>query len=405
MDLFSAFLIYFRYGCLLAFVYAIVLALGNLRRPRRPGSHPPTRRFAVLIPAHNEQYVIEDLVRSLRAVDYPRQLFDVFVVADNCSDRTATVAQRAGATVWERKTEGPSTKGAALRWGIERIPPDYDAVLIFDADNLVSRNFLQRCNDALLEGHRLLQSNITAKNPRDNWLTRVLHLQQEVVNVLWHGGKHALGLGNYLIGTGICIDRELLDRHGWEGRCLCEDLEFTCRMALQGVRVYWLRDALIYDEKPTDLAQAWHQQQRWVLGNWQCFQRYFLPTVLHGLWRRRRYLIDLAVYLFVPVWVLLNLCYVGANLLNSVAHIVVVKPSPLMALFSSAFGVLYFAAGLRMARIPILRNVPLVIIFLVFFPLLGAIQVVLGLLLINEKRWYHTRHGAKLDPRIELGGD
>ncbi|HEY3283886.1 MAG TPA: glycosyltransferase family 2 protein, partial [Armatimonadota bacterium] len=400
---FTAYLLYFRYGCILAFLYAVLLALGNLRRPRKWPSREPSRRFAALIPAHNEQYVIADLVRSLREADYPPELLTVFVIADNCTDRTAAQAARAGAQVWERDSGGESTKGAALRWGISQIPPEFDAVVILDADNLVSRNFLRLCNNALCAGARLIQSNITAKNPKDNWLTRALHLQQEVINSLWHAGKQALGLGNYLVGTGICVDRALLDKVGWEGTCLCEDLEFTCRMALEGVRVTWLRDALAYDEKPTDLAQAWTQQQRWVLGNWQCFQRFFVPILLGSLLRRRRFLLDLAVYLFAPVWVLLNLLYLGANTLNSVAHIVVVQPSPLMALFSSAFGLLYFAAGLRMARIPILRNVPLVIMFLVFFPLLGAIQVVIGLLLINEKRWYHTKHGAKLDPRIELG--
>lgn len=395
----------FKYAFLLVMAYLIMTALGNLIRPYLPPPALPRKRFLVLIPAHNEGAVIADLLRNLFQLRYPRQLYEVVVIADNCTDDTAEAARKEGATVLERFTAGAGGKGKALQWALEQLPDQDDAVVVFDADNRVHLDFLQHANDALCAGHRLLQGFLGTKNPNDNWLTRVLHLHQASINVLWHAGKHGLGMGNYLVGTGMVIDRALLNAYGWNATTLTEDLEFTLRMAEAGQKVMWLRDAVVYDERPVDLKTAWRQQQRWLIGTWHCLGRYFWPVLSRSLRTFRLDLADLAIYLITPLWFIFNTMYVVANAANSLFKWVYFPPDPWMTFVGSAFGILYFGVGLKLARESVVKNLPHILIYLLVFPLFGTAQVLWSLVNVRETRWYHTPHSARLDPQIEAAGD
>jgi cellulose synthase/poly-beta-1,6-N-acetylglucosamine synthase-like glycosyltransferase len=341
-------------------------------------------------------------------------LFRVVVIADNCTDDTAAVARAEGAEVLERNTAGTGGKGRAMEWALAELRHRsdgplpmcrMDAVAVFDADNRVHLDFLRRMNDALCEGHRLLQGFLGTKNPNDNWLTRVLHLHQAGINALWHAGKHGLGLGNYLVGTGMVIHRSLLDAHGWRATTLTEDLEFTLRMALEGEKVLWVRDAVVYDERPTDLRAAWRQQQRWLIGTWRCLGRYFWPVVFRSLRRARLDLLDLAIYLVTPLWFFLNTLYVVANAGNTLFGWADFPPDPWMTAIGSLFGVVYFGAGLKLAKEPVLKNLLHIALYLLVFPLFGTAQVLWSLVRVRETRWYHTPHSARLDPAVELAGE
>ena len=97
--------------------YLLVLTGAALiRRPAPAARSTPGTRFAILVPAHDEALVIERLLESLRAQRYPRDKYDIHVVADNCRDETAVLAARAGAVVHERTDEQHQAKGYALRW-------------------------------------------------------------------------------------------------------------------------------------------------------------------------------------------------------------------------------------------------------------------------------------------------
>ncbi|MGQ9525463.1 MAG: glycosyltransferase family 2 protein, partial [Armatimonadota bacterium] len=336
-ELFIAYLTFFKYGFFLVFFYAVLVALGNLRRGYIPGRYPPSKRFLVLVPAHNEESVIGDLLGDLNSMNYPRHLYRICVIADNCTDCTAEVAKQHEAVVLQRSNGEANGKGRAIQWALEQIDWEYDACVVFDADNRVPRSFLQRANDALCEGVKLAQCYLDIKNPNDNLVTRALYLYQEVTNYLWHAGKHGLRLGNYLVGTGMVISADLLRKHGWNANTLTEDLEYTLRMALVGERVEWLRDVRVYDEKPTGLHTVYVQQQRWVIGTWKCFQKYFLPVLWKGIVARRADLVDLALYLLAPAWVFLNVIYGLANVVNSAFHIHPFPPDPMITIVGTAF--------------------------------------------------------------------
>ena len=142
--------------CLLSVVFfwsTLILLLGLLKSPRRHPHASGKLRFAVLICARNEESVIRLPVKSLELSKYPSDRRDVIVLADNCTDRTAEVAWAAGATVWE-KTTPSSGKGDVLAWGVERVIAHggFDAIAVFDSDNIVADNWLDAVNDALQDG-------------------------------------------------------------------------------------------------------------------------------------------------------------------------------------------------------------------------------------------------------------
>jgi cellulose synthase/poly-beta-1,6-N-acetylglucosamine synthase-like glycosyltransferase len=176
-------------------------------------------------------------------------------------------------------------------------------------------------------------------------------------------------------------------------------------MALEGEKVVWLRDAVVYDERPADLRTAWRQQQRWLIGTWRCLARYFWPVALRSLFHARLDLMDLALYLVTPLWFFLNMLYVVANAANSMFMWVHFPPDPWMTALGSAFGILYFAAGLKLAKEPVLKNLPFIAVYLLVFPLFGTAQVLWSLIRIRETRWYHTPHSARLDPKVDWAGE
>ncbi|HAA42990.1 MAG TPA: glycosyl transferase family 2, partial [Ruminiclostridium sp.] len=134
----------------------------------------PNKKFALIVAAHNEEKVITHIIDSLFKQNYPKNLFDVFVIADNCTDKTAEIAEKHGAIVYRRFNSTLRGKGHALEWMFERIfemDKKYDAICVFDADNLVSSNFLLEMNKQLCRGHKVIQGYIDSKNPYDSWIT------------------------------------------------------------------------------------------------------------------------------------------------------------------------------------------------------------------------------------------
>ena len=127
-------------------LYQLVVSLCSLVKLKdKPIIEDKQNRFMAIIPAHNEEKVVGNLIASLKRQNYPKELYDIYVIADNCTDNTAKVAKEAGAIVYERFDEEHKTKGYALNWflkqKIEENAP-YDAFCIFDADNIVDENFI-----------------------------------------------------------------------------------------------------------------------------------------------------------------------------------------------------------------------------------------------------------------------
>jgi len=291
----------------LAAAYFFILGIAGLFHWKAPKIAGPKSVFAVIVPAHNEEVVIGPLVDNLTALDYPRELFDVFVIADNSNDSTAQRAAEHGAIVYERFNETQRGKGYALEWFFNKLymlPKKYDAVVIFDADNLVDPNFLKHMNNRLCAGDKIVQGYIDSKNPLDTWVTAAFSMSFWVANRMLQLARYNLGLSNYLGGTGMAISLDVLKKIGWGATSLTEDLEFSLKALLQGYKTTLAYEAVVYDEKPLTFKQAWKQRKRWALGHVELFRTYS-PAFIKQLFLKRDIIFfDAAVVAIQPLFVI-----------------------------------------------------------------------------------------------------
>ena len=284
-------------------LYQTAIALGGLAGPRPLPRSDHAVRFAIVVPAHDEEAVIGPLLESLFAQRYPRDRFDVYVSCDRCTDRTAEIAAHAGARVLTVPPDRTGGKTANLAYALRTIALDrYDAVAVFDADNLARDEFLARMSDHLAAHPEVaaVQGYLDVKNPADTWVTRVYALSFWYVNRFWQLARSRLRLSVILGGTGEVVRTQLLRDRGFDWESLTDDLELTCLIVMGGGRVGWEPLAIAYDEKPTGIQASLRQRERWVRGHYWSLRR-FGPRLLARALRTGspRYL-DLLAHLIVP---------------------------------------------------------------------------------------------------------
>lgn len=283
--------------------YYLFLGVVGLFRRKEKKNYTPKNKFALLIAAHNEEVVVGSLIESMLKLDYPKEMYDVFVIADNCTDDTAKIAKGYGVNVCERFSKDKRGKGYALEWMFAKLfdmEKQYDAVAIFDADNLVHKDFLKEMNSKMQEGYKVVQGYIDSKNPEDSWIAASYSIGFWTQNRMNQLAKANLGLTSQIGGTGFAIETNTLKKLGWGATCLTEDLEFTCKLVLNGEKVGWAHDAIIYDEKPLKLKQSWSQRKRWMQGFTDVASRYFFKLLRKSIVERKFYVFDCALYVLQP---------------------------------------------------------------------------------------------------------
>ena len=261
------------------------------KRPHA-GAAPEAHRYAVLICARNESAVIGDLLGSIHAQTYNPDLIFTFVLADNCTDRTAAVARAGGAVVYERRDSAHVGKGYALQallTHLERDYPDgFDGYFVFDADNILSPDYIEQMNRTFSQGHDIITSYRNSKNYGDNWISAGYALWFLRESRYLNHARSLLGTSCAVSGTGFLFSRKVLEEMGpWPYHLLVEDIEFSVDHILSGYRIAFCSDAVLYDEQPTSFAQSWRQRSRWSKGYLQVFGRYglrLLGGILRGQW-------------------------------------------------------------------------------------------------------------------------
>jgi len=232
-------------------------------------------RFAILIPARNEEMVIGNLIDSLKNQNYPREFYTIYAIPNNSSDRTEEVARSHGATILNCSVP-TKTKGDVLEYAFSKLGEreDIDAYIVFDADNVVHPDYLARMNDVLCEGHKVAQGFRDSKNPSDNWISGSYSIFYWIQNFFFSKARMQMGGAASINGTGFMIKKEIIDEYGFDTYTLTEDVEFTAQCALNNIKVFFAEDAITYDEQPTEFNASWKQRKRWSMGNIQCFKRY-----------------------------------------------------------------------------------------------------------------------------------
>jgi len=266
--------------CLLYSYQVIYIIYGCITKPKVYEKTQQTNRYAVLIPARNEQAVIGQLIDSIKAQDYPSHLVDIYVTADNCTDKTFDIAKEHGAIVFERFNDKLKGKGYTMNFMIGKIFEQkgydyYDAYFVFDADNLMDPDYITEMDKCFCAGNRIITSHRNSKNYDTNWITAGYSLWFLREAKLLNNVRSLLKTSCAVSGTGFMIHKDVLKRqNGWKHYLLTEDIEFTVDNVLQGEKISYCHTAIFYDEQPETFKASWDQRLRWSKGFLQVFRRY-----------------------------------------------------------------------------------------------------------------------------------
>lgn len=323
--------------------YYFLMALASLGKRKAYPAQAPKTKFAVVIAARNEGQVIGNLVESLLSQSYPRELFDVIVAPNNCTDDTEEAARQAGARIFNCRLPVRS-KGQVLTQVFDQLLTEsYDAFCVFDADNLVDPQFLAQMNNAVSTGVRLAQGYRDSKNPHDTPISGCYSIYYWMINRFYSAARSRLGLSAIINGSGFMVTAPLLaEMGGWHTSTMTEDIEFTTQCLLRGQRVAWVPDAITYDEQPLTFAQSWTQRKRWSTGLLQGAGLYLKPLVRRALAQRDMACLDQAIFYLTPA---LQLVMIASMVLTALLNLWAVSYQlfPANALYFDVFVALNYS--------------------------------------------------------------
>ena len=257
-----------------AYAYQIVyLFVGLIGKGRGGRENAKLHRYAAVVAARNESAVIANLIRTLKEQNYPSELLDIYVIADNCTDNTAQISRQAGAYVYERFNKVQVGKGYALEYLFRHIFEDkgetaYDGFFVFDADNIVDRDFVREMNKMFDTGeYTALTSYRNSQNFCANWISAGYALWFLRESRFLNRPRTQLGVNCAVSGTGFLVSAQAVrEDAGWPYHLLTEDIEFSIACATRGRRIGYCGKAVIYDEQPEKFKQSWDQRLRWSKG-------------------------------------------------------------------------------------------------------------------------------------------
>jgi len=278
--IYAFYLIGFAY-CACSVFYLFMLSFAawcsGLRKKRILPGHAPSKRIAVLVPAYKEDGIILSTAGNLLDQRYPKDFFGIYIIADSFQPETIETLKQLPLTVVKVSFE-KSTKTKSLNEAFKTIRESYDIALICDADNMLAGNFLQKINDAFLNGVRALQGRRVAKN-LDTSFAILDACSEAINNHIFRKGAYCLGLSSSVIGSGMAFEfetiRKILSEIDAVGGF---DKILQLKVVEQGIRIHYLEDALVFDEK-VDSSQAFKQQRkRWLSSQFLYLNRYFGPA-------------------------------------------------------------------------------------------------------------------------------
>ncbi len=282
-------------------VYYVIIGIFVFLKEKTIKKTNIKNRFAIIIPARNEEKVIGILLDSLKKQKYPKELYDIFVFPNNCNDKTKEIAIENNAKIIEF-TEEIKSKGEVLKYSFKYLNDNfdfYDAFIIFDADNVVHPRFIEKMNDALCSGYQLAQGYRDSKNPHDTWISNCYTLYYMIQNHFFNRARMNIGQSSFINGTGFMIAKERIYKKGYNPKSMTEDIELSVKCAINSEEIAFVREAITYDEQITTLKESFKQRMRWSIGTNQCLVNY-APKLIQGGIKGKLSCIDALIFLMTP---------------------------------------------------------------------------------------------------------
>lgn len=306
--------------------YFAIISIFSLIPSKKRQQHEAKTKFAAVIAARNEGLVIGNLIESIKLQNYPKDLIDIIVIPNNCTDDTEEVSIQSGAKIFKCKGIIKS-KGEALSEFFDDIlhtENDYDAFCIFDADNLVHGDFFSQMNNAVCDGAKIGQGYRDSKNPRDSIISSCYSIYYYIVNRFHNRARSAMKLSAMINGSGFMVKKEIIEQHnGWHTKSMTEDIEFTTLNILKGNKVEWVPEAVIFDEQPLTFEESWKQRKRWSTGLIQCSELYSGKLFKNFFKNKNFSNLDMVMFFISPV---IQVIYFISLIITLVLNVFYINP-------------------------------------------------------------------------------
>lgn len=255
--------------------YVLALAVAGYFYKGKEFNKSGNKRIAVFVPGYKEDGVIYFVAEKLSNLDYPKDLFDIIVIADSFKQETLDKLSQLPILLMPVKFE-KSSKAKSLNYALETLTKPYDIAVILDADNVTQPDFLFKINDAIGSGNRVAQAQRVAKNTNTSFA--ILDACSEAINNhLFRKGPNALGLSSSLIGSGMAFEYALLKDILPKIESVYEDRELQFELARRGHKITYLDGVLVYDEKIDNSASFQNQRRRWLFAQFETLIHNFIP--------------------------------------------------------------------------------------------------------------------------------
>lgn len=304
------------------FIYIVIALIGDKKKKLDTYEAKKLHKFAFIIAARNEQAVIGNLINSIKQQNYPAELIDVIVVADNCTDDTAQIAREHGAICYERFNNMLVGKGYALDYCFNKIVEQfgdytaYDGYFIFDADNVIDKNYVKEMNKVFDRGYNVITSYRNSKNYDTNWITSGYSLWFIREAKYLNNPRMMLKTSCAVSGTGFLVNSTIIKKNnGWKFNLLTEDIQFSVVNILEGEKIGYCENAMFYDEQPTTFKQSWNQRMRWSKGFYQVMFRYGRELIAMMFKKREMFVSCYDMFMTLAPATLLS---IGCILLNMI---------------------------------------------------------------------------------------
>ncbi|AQQ54031.1 glycosyltransferase [Planococcus lenghuensis] len=293
---------------LLLVFYSLLTVAGIMNRlqSRQPKSLKHYPSVSVLIPAHNEDVVLEDTLRAMIRLRYRGQL-DIYLLDDGSTDRTAEIAKEF-AELFSRihyipvPAGKPSGKSRVLNYGLGMTESDY--FVVYDADNEPEQDAVKKLVEA---AERTPNSAgavgyVKTKNTDTNLLTAMIGLEFQVFQLLMQCGRWSLFNLGSLAGTNMLLRRFIIQElGGYDVNALAEDAELTVRLTALGYTLPVVPVSRTWEQEPETLRAFIRQRTRWLSGNLYLLEKSFRDR---SLWSGRTFILSLQHVLTYLMFVL-----------------------------------------------------------------------------------------------------
>lgn len=235
------------------------------------------RKFAIIMPAYHKEDMIVKSLYSMSGLVYPRNMYDLILIVDDSSTYPAKIARNLGAVVLERSNHSKNNKNTVLKWAFNQIKEwnkDYDAVILFNSDSLVSGNYLEVMNYYLAQGSKIIQSSGLILSQSKNWRKKLTRIDFFLSNNVKPMGRKELGLGVGLLGNGLCMSMDVLEKLNLQDQSWTDELEYELILQLEDAKIDYSPEAYIWIQTPEEVNNVDWQRRRWKEGQLFTIKKY-----------------------------------------------------------------------------------------------------------------------------------